>query len=87
MHRIIGRIDDRNAGSAAVLAKVGMRREAHFEQNTLVNGKWNDEVVYAILDNEWASRPTGPVISWNTGPAATSSVPMDGPAPLQGVAP
>jgi RimJ/RimL family protein N-acetyltransferase len=53
LHRIVGRIDGRNTASARVLERLGMRREAHFIQNELVKGEWTDEVVYAMLAEEW----------------------------------
>jgi RimJ/RimL family protein N-acetyltransferase len=53
LHRIIGRLDARNAASARVLQRLGMRQEAHFQQNELVKGEWTDEAVYAILASEW----------------------------------
>ena len=61
LHRIIGRLDARNEASAAVLAKLGMRREAHFVKNEVVKGEWTDEVVYAVLAEEWASSSA---VSW-----------------------
>ena len=70
MHRIIARLDARNAASAAVLAKLEMRREAHFARNEIVKGEWTDEVVYAILAEEWASRSMSSVISWNRSAVA-----------------
>jgi RimJ/RimL family protein N-acetyltransferase len=36
-----------------VLEHLGMRREAHFVQNEFVKGEWTDEVVYAMLEDEW----------------------------------
>ena len=30
-----------------------MRREAHFRQNEIVKGEWTDELVYAMLADEW----------------------------------
>jgi RimJ/RimL family protein N-acetyltransferase len=57
LHRIIGRIDARNAPSARVLERLGMRREAHFVQNEMFKGEWGDEVVYAMLEHEWRERP------------------------------
>jgi len=56
LHRIIGRIDARNTASARVLERLGMRREAHFVENEIVKGEWTDEVVYAILEDEWRAR-------------------------------
>jgi RimJ/RimL family protein N-acetyltransferase len=57
LHRIVGRIDARNEPSARVLERLGMRREAHYRQNEIVKGEWTDEVVYAVLEDEWRSRP------------------------------
>jgi RimJ/RimL family protein N-acetyltransferase len=57
MHRIVGRLDVRNSASAAVLERLGMRREAHLISNEWVKGEWTDEYVYALLEDEWrASR-------------------------------
>lgn len=58
LHRIIGRCDGRNAASARVMAKLGMRREAHLRENELVKDEWTDELVYAMLSQEW----TGPAV-------------------------
>jgi RimJ/RimL family protein N-acetyltransferase len=56
LHRIIGRADARNLGSARVMEHLGMRREAYFRQNEFVKGEWTDEVVYAVLAAEWKAR-------------------------------
>ena len=56
LHRIIGRLDARNTASARVLERLGMRREAHFVENEIVKGEWTDEVVYAMLEDEWRSQ-------------------------------
>jgi RimJ/RimL family protein N-acetyltransferase len=53
LHRVIGRAEARNTGSARVLEKLGMRREAHLVENEWVRGEWQSELVYAILDREW----------------------------------
>ena len=53
LHRVIGRTEARNTGSARVLEKLGMRREAHLVENEWVKGEWQSELVYAILDREW----------------------------------
>jgi RimJ/RimL family protein N-acetyltransferase len=52
-HRVIGRLEARNAASARVLEKLGMRREAHLVENEWVKGEWQSELVYAILEHEW----------------------------------
>lgn len=56
LHRICGRLDERNVASARVLERLGMRREAHFRENEFVKGEWTDELVYAILADEWRAR-------------------------------
>jgi RimJ/RimL family protein N-acetyltransferase len=56
LHRIIGRADARNTASAKLMERLGMRREAHFVQNEIVKGEWADEVVYAMLADEWRAR-------------------------------
>jgi RimJ/RimL family protein N-acetyltransferase len=53
-HRVIGRTEARNSASSRVLEKLGMRLEAHFVENEWVKGEWQSELVYAILDREWA---------------------------------
>jgi RimJ/RimL family protein N-acetyltransferase len=52
-HRIAGRCDARNIASYRVMEKLGMRREAHFIHNEMFKGEWGDELVYAILREEW----------------------------------
>jgi RimJ/RimL family protein N-acetyltransferase len=55
-HRVFGRAEARNAASARVMEKVGMRREAHLVENEWVKGEWQSELVYAILEREWRAR-------------------------------
>lgn len=55
LHRIYGRIYAQNDASARVLERLGMRREAYFHQNELLDGEWTDEMVYAMLRHEWAA--------------------------------
>ena len=56
MHRIIGRLDARNTGSANLLKRLGMRQEAHFVRNEFLKGEWTDEAVFAMLAEEWKQR-------------------------------
>jgi len=53
LHRIIGRLEARNAASARVLEKLGMRREALLVENEWVKGEWQSELDYALLEREW----------------------------------
>jgi RimJ/RimL family protein N-acetyltransferase len=55
LHRVFGRLEPRNAASARVLEKLGMRREAHLIENEWVKGEWQSEAVYALLAREWAA--------------------------------
>jgi len=52
-HRVIGSVDPGNIKSTNLLEKIGMRKEAHFRKSLLVNGQWTDDVIYAILEEEW----------------------------------
>jgi RimJ/RimL family protein N-acetyltransferase len=58
LHRIVGRCDPRNAASARLMERLGMRREAHLRENEYVKGEWVGEYVYALLADEWRA-PTG----------------------------
>lgn len=57
LHRIIGRADARNTASTGLMTRLGLRKEAHFVKNEQVQGEWADEVVFAMLAQEWAARP------------------------------
>jgi RimJ/RimL family protein N-acetyltransferase len=52
-HRVFGRTDARNEGSAALMRRLGMREEAHFREAEVFKGEWGDELVFAILEDEW----------------------------------
>jgi RimJ/RimL family protein N-acetyltransferase len=52
-HRIFAYCDARNAPSAAVLERLGMRREGHLRESTWAKGEWTDDLLYAVLDQEW----------------------------------
>ena len=53
LHRIIAITDCENERSAALLSRLGMRREGHFIQNIWFKGKWGSEYLYAVLREEW----------------------------------
>ena len=55
LHRVIGTTEARNAASARVLERLGMRLEGHFVENEWVKGEWQSGLQYAILEREWAS--------------------------------
>jgi RimJ/RimL family protein N-acetyltransferase len=55
-HRIYARCDPRNTGSWKVMERLGMRKEAHLIHNEIFKGEWGDELIYAILENEWRAK-------------------------------
>jgi RimJ/RimL family protein N-acetyltransferase len=52
-HRVSATCDDRNTRSAAVLERVGMRREGHLVESTWSKGEWTNDLLYAVLRHEW----------------------------------
>jgi len=55
-HRIIASIDPENVKSLKLLERLGFRKEAHFKKSIFFKGKWVDDVIYAILHEEWIIR-------------------------------
>lgn len=53
VRRVVARIDAENEASARLAERVGMRLEARLVQNEWYNGRWGDELDYAILASEW----------------------------------
>jgi RimJ/RimL family protein N-acetyltransferase len=41
------------------MERLGMRPEAHLIQNERVKGEWTDELVFAILAEEWSAGAGG----------------------------
>jgi RimJ/RimL family protein N-acetyltransferase len=41
------------------MQRLGMRQEAHLIQNERVKGEWTDELVFAILAEEWRTGEAG----------------------------
>jgi RimJ/RimL family protein N-acetyltransferase len=58
LHRVVARVDARNAPSLALCERLGMRREALLRENEWFKGEWTDEVDYALLADEWAAAHT-----------------------------
>jgi RimJ/RimL family protein N-acetyltransferase len=56
LHRVYGRVDSRNVASASLLRRLGMRQEAHLVHNEFFKGEWTDELLFAVLADEWAVR-------------------------------
>lgn len=56
LHRIVARIDERNASSARVAERLGFRREARFVESEWFKDEWTTLLVYALLEDEWRDR-------------------------------
>jgi RimJ/RimL family protein N-acetyltransferase len=60
LHRVEGDCDPRNAASARLMERLGMRREGHFVKNIFLQSEWCDSLVYALLEEEWRAARKGP---------------------------
>lgn len=56
-HRIITSIDPGNKNSIRLVERIGFRKEAHFVESLLINGKWGDDLIYAMIEKDWVSIP------------------------------
>ena len=54
-HRIIASVAPENKVSIQLLTSLGFRKEAHFVKSYFHNGQWEDDVVFAILAEEWST--------------------------------
>jgi len=52
-HRITTSIDPQNTSSINLVRRLGFRQEAHFRKSFLSNGVWVDDVIFAVLEEEW----------------------------------
>ena len=59
LHRIYATCRPANVASWRVMEKLGMRREGHLVQHRWMKGRWQDSLLYAILDHEWQALGRG----------------------------
>ncbi|MBN1487424.1 MAG: GNAT family N-acetyltransferase [Anaerolineae bacterium] len=52
-HRVYARIDPENTPSITLMKRLGMRKEGHLRECVWIKGEWADDVIYAILKQEW----------------------------------
>lgn len=52
-HRIITSIDPNNENSIRLVERIGFRKEAHFVESLFINGKWVDDLIYALIEKDW----------------------------------
>ena len=55
-HRVFGSVDPRNVSSIRLLERVGMRKEGHMVKSLWFRGEWVDDVIYAMLEEEWTAK-------------------------------
>lgn len=55
-HRITAAVDPNNSKSFQLLQKLGMRQEAHHIKSFWIDGEWQDDVIFAILREEWGQQ-------------------------------
>jgi aminoglycoside 6'-N-acetyltransferase len=56
LHRVSAQTNAGNRASARAMLRLGMRQEGHLRQCVRFAGEWHDELVFAILAEEWADR-------------------------------
>ncbi len=60
VRRLTSVCDARNAASYKLMERLGMRREARHLKSSFIKGEWVDDLVYAVLKDEWLCRPPPP---------------------------
>lgn len=55
LHRVVARVDAENLASARLATRLGLRKEAHLIENEWFEGRWSDELTFAMLEEEWRS--------------------------------
>ena len=56
LHRVFARAYGANRASLAVMRRLGMSQEAWLRETELLEGRWEDDVTFAILAHEWRAR-------------------------------
>jgi ribosomal-protein-serine acetyltransferase len=59
MHRVWLSADPTNTRSCAVAERLGFRREGVRREDTLVDGRFRDTAIYAVLEHEWPPEEAG----------------------------
>ena len=55
-HRISASVDPENLKSINLLKKLGFRQEGYFKKSLLIHGEWCDDLIFALLEGEWANK-------------------------------
>jgi ribosomal-protein-alanine N-acetyltransferase len=57
LHRVEAACLPTNNASINLLEKVGFTREGYARRYLCINGFWQDHLLYAVVDEDWQSRP------------------------------
>ena len=77
LHRAYGSVDPNNLPSIRLMERLGFRREAHLKRSYRMRGAWYDDVIYGLLDEEWAGRRgSNPLMDGNAAAVPNSSSAM-----------
>lgn len=55
-HRITASVDSDNTASILLMERIGLRKEGHFVKSLFWKNKWVDDIIYAVLREEWPAR-------------------------------
>ncbi|WP_294241641.1 GNAT family protein [uncultured Chryseobacterium sp.] len=55
-HRIMASVDPDNLNSIKLMERVGFRKEGHFVKSLFWKNRWVDDIIYAILCEEWMEK-------------------------------
>lgn len=56
IHKLMAFVNYENKRSIALAKRIGMIQEGYMREARLVNGKWNDELVFALLETDLKNR-------------------------------
>ena len=55
-HRIMASIDPENIDSLNLMERIGFRKEGHFVKSLFWKNNWVDDVIYALLQEDWIKK-------------------------------
>ncbi|MFH1751683.1 MAG: GNAT family protein [archaeon] len=56
LHRVSAGVCEKNVRSIKAIEKLGAVKEGILRENSLINGKYFDQITYGILDREWLKK-------------------------------
>lgn len=58
LHRVVAHVIDGNEASARIWEKLGFRHEATYAEAVFHDGRYVDQHLYAVLEDEWRAGPS-----------------------------